>query len=357
MARNPGLRDRDAPVTKEGIILRVYGYSHPPNAAICDAEYASERIYRSDDTRALRKDRKSGSTYYKFYSDEGLQFIKDSYPQYQVYYGPLQKYIVGIKEDQISELRRPNDKLQELLMGNERDLLVSSGVELLDMIFDRSNLRSTDFGVFGSILHNFYHVLYSDLDFVIYGRKGLKTLLEVLKDFYAEKGSNLRNEFGGPAKPSSSSHWMFKNYSPEEYVWHEKRKLIWAIYNSKSLGRQIKVEFEPIRNWNEIEREPKSMSIEKVGRVRCIAKILAEDQSYFMPSIYPIEVERTLSGIGSGSIIRIVSFVEEFRMQARTGERVLVEGSLEKVSVPKRSFHQIVLSYGPHYHEQVMKAL
>lgn len=356
MARNSRLRDRDAPITEEGIILRVYGYSHPPNAAICDAEYASDRIYRSDDARALRKDRKSGSIYYKFYSDEGLQFIRNNYPQYQVYHAALQKYIVGIKEDQIVELRRPNEKLKELLIRDEKDLLINTGIELLDTIFDRSNLRSADFGVFGSILHDFYHVSYSDLDFVIYGRRKLGTLLELLKDFYAEKGSNLRNEFEG-AKVSSSSHWMFKDYSPEEYVWHEKRKLIWAIYNSESLGRQVKVEFEPIRDWNEIKKEPESMLIEKVGRVRCIAKILAEDQSYFMPSIYPIEVERILGGIGSESIIRIVSYVEEFRMQGRTGERVLVEGSLEKVTMPKRSFHQITLSYGPHYHEQVIKAL
>jgi len=357
MARNLRLRDRDSPVTDEGIILRVYGYSHPLNAAICDAEYASERIYHSDNTRALRKDRKSQSIYYKFYSDEGLQFIKNNYSQYQIYYKPLQKWMVGIRKEQIAELRRPEEKLQQLIIGEEKDMLINSGIDVLDMIFERSSLRSSDFGIFGSILHGFHHISYSDLDFVIYGRKSLNTLLSLLADFYSERGSSLRNEFETPPKAGSSSHWMFKDYSAEEYVWHEKRKLIWAIYNSKSLGRRIKVEFEPIRNWNEIKKEPKSLLIEKAGWIRCIASVLTEDESYYMPSIYPIKVEEFVSGTKVENIIQTISYVEEFRMQAKAGERVLIEGNLERVTFPKGSFHQITLTYGPRYHDQVIKVL
>ncbi|MFX0096208.1 MAG: hypothetical protein ACFE7E_00440 [Candidatus Hodarchaeota archaeon] len=357
MARKFRVRDRDAPVTDEGIILRVYGYSHPSNAAICDAEYASDQIYHSHDIRALRKDRKSETIYYKFYSDEGLQFIKSNHPQYQIYYEPLQKWMVGIRKEQIAELRKPETKLQQLITGEKEDLLISSGIDVLDMIFERSNLRSSDFGIFGSILHDFHHISYSDIDFIIYGRKPLNTLLSLLADFYSERESSLRNEFEGPPKAGSSSHWMFKDYSAREYVWHERRKLIWAVFNSKSLGRRIKVEFEPVRNWNEIRKEPKSLLIEKAGWIRCIANVLAENESYYMPSIYPIEVEEIMSGTRVENIIQAISYVEEFRMQARAGERVLIEGNLEKVTVPKGNFHQITLTYGPRYHNQVMKVL
>lgn len=357
MARKFRVRDRDAPVTGEGIILRVYGYSHPLNAAICDAEYASERIYRSNDARALRKDRKSEVIYYKFYSDGGLQFIKRNYPQYQIYHKPLQKWMVGIRKEQIAELRKPEDRLQQLIIGENNDLLINSGIDVLDMIFEHSNLRSSDFGIFGSILHDFHHISYSDLDFIIYGRRPLDTLLSLLADFYSESKSRLRNEFESPPKTGSSSHWRFKDYSAKEYLWHERRKLIWALYNSESLGRQIKVEFEPVRNWNEIEKEPKNLLIEKAGWIRCIANVLADNESCYMPSIYPIEVEEFKSGTRVENIVQAISYVEEFRMQAKTGERVLIEGNLERVTVPKGSFHQIALTYGPRYYDQVIKVL
>jgi hypothetical protein len=49
--------------------------------------------------------------------------------------------------------------------------------------------------------------------------------------------------------------------------------------------------------------------------------------------------------------------MEEFRMQAETGETVLVEGNLERVVNGTDVFHQIVLSYGPRYYEQTLKVI
>ena len=43
---NLNLRDRDAIQSAEGIIFRVFGYCHPANAYLCDAEYASSKIFQ-----------------------------------------------------------------------------------------------------------------------------------------------------------------------------------------------------------------------------------------------------------------------------------------------------------------------
>ena len=37
------LRDRDAILTRDDLIFRVYGYIHPSGAYICDPEYASPK--------------------------------------------------------------------------------------------------------------------------------------------------------------------------------------------------------------------------------------------------------------------------------------------------------------------------
>jgi predicted nucleotidyltransferase len=59
------LRDRDAIVTKEGLIFHVFGYSHPFNMHICDVEYAPAEIFKSNNPKALRS--LANRVFYKFY--------------------------------------------------------------------------------------------------------------------------------------------------------------------------------------------------------------------------------------------------------------------------------------------------
>ena len=99
LASNLKLRDRDAIETAEGLIFRVFGYSHPSNAYICDAEYASAKIFQSKDPRAPRTGK--GQLYYKFYNDEGMKLVAKKYPQYMVFHEMLGLNLVGVKDNAI----------------------------------------------------------------------------------------------------------------------------------------------------------------------------------------------------------------------------------------------------------------
>jgi predicted nucleotidyltransferase len=57
--------------------------------------------------------------------------------------------------------------------------------------------------------------------------------------------------------------------------------------------------------------------------------------------------------------VRVFSYMEEFRQQARRDETVIVEGNLEEVQSPNPDdcFYQITLTYCPRYYEQVLKVL
>ena len=52
---------------------------------------------------------------------------------------------------------------------------------------------------------------------------------------------------------------------------------------------------------------------------------------------------------------RIVCYVDEFRLQAFEGEELVAAGWLEHVEGPRRERWQLVLTYGPRYHEQFIK--
>ncbi len=348
------LRDRDAIITEEGLIFRVYGYFHPPEAYVCDVEYAPSTLFRSSNPRALRV--KGSEVYYKFYGDEGLRFVRENYQRYTVFYEPLQERLVGVPKSYIGKTRRPNKRFAQLIGKPPKDSLVNALHKVFKTIGDRSGLSEGNFGVFGSLLHGFYHPKFSDLDFIVYGKGKLDRLSEALGELYRE-GCLLQNEFGSE-DAIEGKPWRFLNYSPKEYLWHQRRKMIYALFADEGSKRVIKTEFEPVKGWDEICNEySPDARIMKRGWIKALARITEDYDAPFIPSIYQIEIMKLLEGPRVWDIQRVISYLEEFRMQASRDETVYVEGNLERVITSKGTFHQITLTHGPRYYEQVLKVV
>ncbi len=344
-------RDRDAPITDDGLIFRTYGYDHPPGSCFCDLEYTPETLYRSDDPRAVRDG--LPKKYYKFYFDGGLKVALNRDPPYKLLHKPLGVEIVGVDESRISRVVRPQQRLRELL---ESDPLTEACEEILNLVTEGSSLNRSDFGVFGSLAHGFHNPRYSDIDLIIYGRKQLSELRETLGCLYKE--GDLRNEFEDWTPRDPPTHWNFTHYSKEEYGLSQRRKGIYATYDSKGLNRSVKVEFEPVKRWDEITNEYGSINkIVNLGRVEATGEILSGDEGGFMPAVYPFRLLEISSDVDYGDVLRIVSYVEEFRLQLDAGETALIRGNLERVEGRDRVFHQITLSYGGNYFDQVLKPL
>lgn len=349
------LRDRDAIITEDGFIFRVYGYIHPEDSYLCDPEYANPIIFKSSNPRACRGE--TELCYYKFFADEGIKLILKKYPKYTVFFWPLQKCLVGVNTTDIMQVHKPDVKLRQLLEKKPNDSLVKALQNLFGIVSSKSELSENNFGVFGSLLHGFYHPNFSDLDLVIYGRDNLNRLRITLKELYNDEDNCLRNEFNS-MKAVSGKDWKFMNYSLKEYLWHQQRKMIYAYFDSKDAGRIVKAEFEPVKDWKEIINEYNPFTkIFHVCWIKAIVEITDDTDAPFIPSIYQIEVKKILEGPRVNEIQRIFSYMEEFRMQARRGEKVLVEGNLEKVVSGTNIFYQITLSYGPRYYEQTMKVI
>lgn len=350
MPSNVKLRDRDAIEVPEGIVFRVYGYDHPPSAYICDAEYAREDVYRSGEARALREG--PHGRYYKFYEDAGLRFVKQRFPQYTLMHRALKKRVVAVGEN-IGEVRRADVQLNWLLSYVE-DPLIDALRELLSLVEERSWLRLSNFGVFGSLQHGFYHPSYSDLDLVIYGRRELRELRSLLSSVYRE-AVKLKNEFEDASTPRK---WRFKHYTIDEFIHHQRRKLIYALFKPSRLSRWVKVEFEPVRAWEEVVNEYELYDeVEDYGMVSLRARVLEDSDSGFMPSMYSIEVEEVLEGPREGlEAQRVVSYVEEFRLQALKDEEVFVKGWLERLK-GRREVVQVTLTRRDRYYDQVLKTI
>jgi predicted nucleotidyltransferase len=351
------LRDRDAIQTEEGLIFRVFGYSHPNYAYVCDAEYASSKIFLSKDPRAPRTGR--SEVFYKFYNDEGMKLIIKKYPQYLINHEMLGIKIVGVPQASIMEARKPPERLQELLKVGPTDSLLSAMTRVLDISLEHTGLKTSDFGVFGSMLHGFHHPKFSDIDFTIYGKVENAKMRQTMAQLYSDESSGLRNEFESE-DVMKGKDWRFKNFDVKDFVWHQRRKMIYGLYDdTKNRGRIIKAEFEPVKSWSEIrsEYDPQA-KIKQRGWVKLKAKVTSDEESPFIPSIYNIKPLEVLRGPKEAlNVTRIFSYMEEFRQQAQKDETLIVEGNLEEVESPTGSFWQVTLTYCPRYYEQVLKVL
>ena len=350
------LRDRDAIVTAESLIFRVYGYLHPEEGYICDVEYAPSNVFRSITPKAFRRGI-ADRTYYKFFEDEGLRFVRKNYPQYQIFYEPLQEKVVGVKKNHIKETLKPEERLRELVTQKPRDALHKAMLDVLRLITDSAGLKLENFGVFGSLLHGFYHPEFSDIDLIVYGKPQLEKLRKFLDTVYQSQGSTLKNEFE-TLKAIEGKAWRFHNYSPKEFLLHQRRKLIYGLFEDMKSGRIIKTEFEPVKEWNEIRNEySRETRIERLGWVKATLRVTDDSEAAFMPAIYRVETLKlsTSSENRIEHVEQVVSYVEEFRMQAFRDENIYVEGNLERVTTPNKVFHQITLTRCRRYYEQVMK--
>ncbi|MCW4054243.1 MAG: nucleotidyltransferase domain-containing protein [Candidatus Bathyarchaeota archaeon] len=347
------LRDRDSILTREGLLFRVFGYSHPPKTYICDAEYASAKIFTSKDPRAPRMGGKQH--FYKFYNDEGMKLVFKRFPQYTVFHEMLRQKVVGVNPE-AAEVRKPEKRLIELMEMERKDKLVDATQRVLNTMLQQSGLSMANFGVFGSMLHGFHNPDFSDIDLVVYGRKENSKIRRTLETLYADANPDFRNEFGTD-DIMQGKQWRFKNFTVKEFLWHQRRKQIYGLFNDARSGRITKVEFEPVKAWSEIasEYDPEARIVQK-GWVKIKARLVDDVDAPFIPSIYLIEPMKVLRGPREVlEAVRVFSYMEEFRLQAQKDETIIVEGNLEELVSPKCGFHQITLAYCPRYYEQVLK--
>jgi predicted nucleotidyltransferase len=209
------------------------------------------------------------------------------------------------------------------------------------------------------MLHGFHHPKFSDIDLIVYGKEENAKMRQSLAALYSDNVSGLRNEFESKTAMAGKD-WRFENFSVQDFVWHQRRKMIYGLYDDTKLsGRVIKAEFEPVKTWSEIQSEydPRTC-ITRRGWVKLKARITDDAEAPFIPSIYGIEPLEVISGRREAfEVQRVFSFMEEFRQQAQKDETVMVEGNLEEVASPQGIYYQVTLTYCPRYYEQVLKVL
>jgi predicted nucleotidyltransferase len=129
----------------------------------------------------------------------------------------------------------------------------------------------------------------------------------------------------------------------EDFIRTESRKAL----QGKFMGRDYFVRF--VKDWNEVNERYGDVRYMNVGYARIEATIADDSESIFTPCAYKINDVQVLEGPSVEHVEQVASFRGRFCEQARTGETVVAQGKVERVTDTrrKREYFRLLLGNKP----------
>ncbi|MEM2936026.1 MAG: hypothetical protein QW231_02490, partial [Candidatus Bathyarchaeia archaeon] len=224
----------------------------------------------------------------------------------------------------------------ELRHKGELDETERLALTFIELLKEAGNIPWIKLGISGSILVRL-HTPTSDIDPIIYGSEScrkvhasLKTLLEDGKS--PVKAYDLEGLKGLFDFRSGDTTMFF-----EDFVRTESRKAL----QGKFRGRDYFVRC--VKDWDEVTERYGTVRYRAEGYAKIKAQVTDDSEAIFTPCRYGIENVEILEGVHLEPIKEIASFRGRFCEQAKTGERVVAQGKVERVQGAEEGVHYRLL--------------
>lgn len=308
-------RTRDFIYTTDDLFLATTSYFHPEDRIISFLRYIP-------DSRGERS--RNGSRYSKVDTRQAYQFIKKKYPEYLFDSGVTGEKMMGVPLDRVSEILKPDQRLQEII-DHPDDELLEKVVEVSDFFHGEAGIARKYMGVSGSILPGLYDTQQSDIDFVIYGLKNHRNAVDTF--------ARLKNEPDSPLKGIGDEFWnrlydkriKDSSLTIKEFKWYENRK------SNRGVVDGVLFDILATRDWDEIRGTYGGTSSQPLGNLKIECTITDALASFDNPAIYRIGEVEILDGPDL-PVDELASFTHTYAGQVKEGERVVAQGKLEKIT-------------------------
>ena len=317
----------------DNLIFDVKGLLHPKDRKICFL-----RFYPTSQGDRVR----NGNYYMKIYDlKQRYQFLKDNFPKYLFYSKELDLELQGVRIEDIKKIYTPRENLKRLKQNTQLSNLEKYSKDLCELFTSEGNILEDSVGITGSSMVGLA-TSNSDIDLIIYGTEISLSFQEKLERIF--QTSKICRKYNSE---EYKSHYKWRaggsNVSYEEFIKSESRKL----HQGKFLGTDFFIRYI---------QSPKAWiggfddyQFKNYGRILLKSEITDATNSIFSPCSYKINALKILDRsqiIGNMNFTKITeinSFRGRFCEQAIKGEKVLVEGKLERVSYKDKEIYFRIL--------------
>ena len=307
-------RPRDFIHTTDDLFFATTTYLHPDDRIISFLRYIPDQ----NGDRSL-----NGIKYSKVDSKQAYEFLGKNFPEYLFECDITNVLMMGVPTEKVEQILRPNYRLKEIIESSNRDKLLNNVVKLANIFHESTGIGYDKMGISGSILPGLYNPNVSDMDFVIYGLKNHRKVMEAFADIKKENG---------PLKGIEGEYWKRlyekrikdNSLTYEEFRWYENRK-----HNRGILDGTL-FDILQTRDWEEIKGSYRAIRYEPMGCIEIDCTVKNALAAYDNPAVYQVEDVKIIKG-ANVPITEVASYTHTYAGQAMENERITARGKLEKV--------------------------
>lgn len=261
-----------------------------------------------------------------------------AHPQY-LYSSPVFNVrMSAVPLDRILAHLRPEEKAYRLFHLEELDPLQQKVVNLVKIFSNESNVPTDYFGVTGSVLLDI-HQEFSDVDLLIYGTKNVPAVKEALLRLY-EQSDSLVHRFD----EKTMEEWCMDKTRMYPLTYAESA----AIYRRKwgrGLFHGTKFSVHPTKLEGEVSEKYGDRIYRPEGLVKVEATVSDNSEAGFLPAVYQVEDVKFLEGSRVEDVCEVTSYEGLYGDIAKTNERIMVWGKLERVDDKRcgKEYHRVLV--------------
>lgn len=318
-------RPRDFILTSDDLFFATTTYLHPKDRILSFLRYIPDQ----NGDRSL-----NSKKYSKVDSKQAYDFLGKNFPDFLFDCEITGVQMMGVPNERIEKILQPTERLKEIMDADKRNILLEKVVKLADTFHDYTGLSYDKMGISGSILPGLYKLNSSDIDFVIYGLKNHRMIMNAFAEIKKQNGI---------LKGIGEDYWqkLYKkrivdsSLSYDEFRWYENRK------HNRGIIEGTLFDILQTRDWNEISGTYGQTRYVPMGTIEIECTVSDALAAYDNPAVYKVEDVSVIDG-PDVPINEIASYTHTYSGQVIEGERIISRGKLEKVINETISYRLIV---------------
>lgn len=322
-------REGDLIQTVDGNIFDVKGFVHPKDKLIAFIRFSPDP----------HGERRAGSIQYKktYPLQERYALLREKFPQYLVFDPVFNQWLCEVPVKMVEKHYKPQEFLSQLRRKNSLDELEEQALGLAKLLHRKAGVNWTALGVSGSVLVGL-HTSKSDIDLIVYGSESCRKVYNALTLLLRDQESSVRPYDEHDLKALFDFRSTDTTISFEDFVRTESRKVLQGKFHEKDYYIRC------IKNWDETTETYGSTKYQPLEDAKVHGTIVDDSEMIFTPCTYVIGDVELLTNTPERQLKHIVSFRGRFCEQARKGERIIAQGTVEQVAIQgRKEYHRLVL--------------